>query len=187
MIYVNKRGIKTKEKIKLNFLTLIKDKHPQDLTVSELCKHTGIQRKTFYAYYRNISDILDEIFDDLIGNINSLYIDILTGAIGNFEAFFNYVNQYILKNLDYVLLSKSDYYVTFVNRVDDYFTETILNRFNNDFCIYKSLNKYDLFFLISGISALYTHWFHDIKQCPIEYISNTCISMCQKIFESKDV
>lgn len=63
---MNKRGQKTKEIIKINFLKLIENREPDQITVSELCKFTGIHRKTFYSHYKNISDILDELYDDLV-------------------------------------------------------------------------------------------------------------------------
>lgn len=188
VMIMNKRGLKTKENIKISFLNLIKDRNPESLTVSELCKESGIHRKTFYSHYHNISDILDELYSDLIKDISDLYSNMLIGAIDDFNVFFDYVNQYIEKNLDYYsLLAKSKQYVFFINRVDSFFTKNIIDRFDNDFNIYQSINKYTLYFLISGITALYTNWMKEPSQCPISYISNTCISMCNKVFGKKNL
>lgn len=183
---MDKRSLKTQENIKLTFLNILKDKEFSQITVSELCQKCGIHRKTFYAHYKNTADILTELFDGLINEISKLYTDMLIGAIGDFHIFFQYVNQYILKNLDfYGLLAKSSQYTVFIHRVDDYFTKNILARFDKDFRIYQSINKYTLYFLLSGIVSLYTYWISNSSECPITYISDVCEKMCEKTFGLK--
>lgn len=183
---MDKRSIKTKDTIRINFLNLLNHKDLEDITVSELCQKCNIHRKTFYAHYKNTMEILDELFNELIQDVSNLYCNMLIGAIGNFAIFFSYVNQYILKNLDYYrLLSKTNQYVVFMNKIDEFFAKNILERFDKDFKIYSTMNKYSLYFMISGMTSLYMNWIKNPEQCPITYISDTCVNITNHMFNLK--
>lgn len=56
----------TKENIKSAFWNLYKEKQIGKITVSELCKIAGYHRSTFYEYYQDIYDVLEEIESELI-------------------------------------------------------------------------------------------------------------------------
>lgn len=184
---MDKRSIKTTESIRRHFFLLLKDKNITDITVSELCKKSGIHRKTFYAHYKNTAEILDEQFEEFLTDITHLYTETLVGAIGNFEVFFSYVDQYILAHLEeYQLLAKTSQYAIFINRVDEYYSKILFETFDKDFHIYRSVNKFTLYALLSGIVQLYTHWIKDSSQCPINYISATCIQLANAVFGLKE-
>ena len=62
----------TKNHIKDSFLALLKKEDYMDITVASLCREADISRGTFYTYFNNIGQIVDELFDDAlvyIGNI----------------------------------------------------------------------------------------------------------------------
>ena len=181
---MNKRGQKTKEIIKINFLKLIENREPDQITVSELCKFTGIHRKTFYSHYKNISDILDELYDNLVNELGVLYTEYLIGALNDFTMLFDYINHFIKNNFNYYsLLAKSKQYIIFVNRINKMFASNILTTYSQKFNNFGPIDKYSLFFLISGISSLYVNWISNPTQCPIEHISNVSIDMCNQIFK----
>ena len=55
--------------IKNALLELLKRKSIYDITVKELCDAADINRSTFYRHYNNISDVMDEITDNISGVI----------------------------------------------------------------------------------------------------------------------
>ena len=89
---MDKRIIKTKERICDALLQLMKEKKSSKITVSEITKISNIERKTFYLHYNCIEDV---------------YADIETSIIEQLE---NEINKYIenpnyqIKNIYYNLL-----------------------------------------------------------------------------------
>ena len=57
----NKRKKESQEKIEKTFLQLIQTKEVEDITVSDICKISSLNRSTFYANYLDIYDLVDKV------------------------------------------------------------------------------------------------------------------------------
>lgn len=53
----------TKKAIVLAFLELLKEQSLDKITVKDIVERCGINRNTFYYYYKDIYDLIDDIFD----------------------------------------------------------------------------------------------------------------------------
>lgn len=71
---VDRRILKTKQKLKEALVRLLKDKPFEHITVTELCRESGTSRITFYTYYGDKYDLADDYFQDM-----------LLSATGDFE------------------------------------------------------------------------------------------------------
>lgn len=60
------RVIKTLALIRDTFLTLVSENSYDDLTISELCKHAMIGRKTFYTYYESLDALFEEVLEGVV-------------------------------------------------------------------------------------------------------------------------
>ncbi len=69
----NKRRQATKERIERVFIELLQTKEISQITVSDICKQTELNRSTFYANYIDIYDLADKIRDRLEEEVNALY------------------------------------------------------------------------------------------------------------------
>ncbi|MGN0905614.1 MAG: TetR/AcrR family transcriptional regulator C-terminal domain-containing protein [Bullifex sp.] len=69
----NQRIMLTKRLLKESLVELTEGRKVQDITVSELCEHAGINRSTFYAHYCCPYDVLSEIEDDIISHLNEIW------------------------------------------------------------------------------------------------------------------
>ena len=68
----DKRSRQTRERIKRGFLSALQ-RTPYDLlTVAALCRESNVSRGAFYAHYDNISDLLDEVLDDVFASVKSM-------------------------------------------------------------------------------------------------------------------
>ena len=78
----------TKHSIKTAFLTLLRTKTFQQISVKELCEKAEINRATFYAHYASLPDLMEEIeyeeckqlfdiLDEVIVDTDHLYRSIL--------------------------------------------------------------------------------------------------------------
>ena len=76
----DRRTMYTRMVIKDALLSLLKDRDYADITVTDICRRAEINRGTFYLHYSNISQVLDELFDDAIGSTNNVLDQIGCGT-----------------------------------------------------------------------------------------------------------
>jgi len=69
----NKRRRSSCEKIEKAFMELLQQKELSEITVSEICKMTGLNRSTFYANYVDIYDLADKLKKALEDNVAEMY------------------------------------------------------------------------------------------------------------------
>ncbi|MCD8077523.1 MAG: TetR/AcrR family transcriptional regulator [Lachnospiraceae bacterium] len=65
-VKTDRRILRTKKAIKTAFAELLARKSPNEITVTELAKAADINRKTFYNYYSDIYQVMDEIEDEIV-------------------------------------------------------------------------------------------------------------------------
>ena len=57
----NKRKRESQDKIEKTFLQLIQKKNIENISVSDICKITGLNRSTFYSNYIDIYDLVEKV------------------------------------------------------------------------------------------------------------------------------
>ena len=62
----DRRVRRTKANIKRAFIELLKEKSLQKITVRELSERADINRKTFYAYYTGMEELLTSVMDEML-------------------------------------------------------------------------------------------------------------------------
>jgi len=65
----DRRIQKTKSAIYESLSSILLTKPITDISVTELCNKANINRKTFYAHYDTITDVVNEIFDEIVDNL----------------------------------------------------------------------------------------------------------------------
>lgn len=70
----NRRTLYTKKIIKESLIDLLQDKRIHEITVTDICKKSDINRGTFYSHYKDAYDLLKSIQDELFNQI-SIYIE----------------------------------------------------------------------------------------------------------------
>lgn len=69
----NRRRRESREKIEKACIALLQTKDIGQITVSEICKATGLNRSTFYAQYEDIYALADTLRVRLEGEVAALY------------------------------------------------------------------------------------------------------------------
>ena len=92
----------TKIKIKEAFLELYKIKNFQRITVKDIYQKAYVARTTFYHYYKNIAEVIEEIEDEVINKLIIINDDILNADIKDLKSmeFFEKTINYIDKNFN---------------------------------------------------------------------------------------
>lgn len=109
----------TKTLIKQSFIKLYAQYGYHKLSIRQLCQDVPIARTTFYTYYDNLSQVLEDIEDELINGILEIIEDIRNSNPENlefsllFDKIYPYLNSQhpLLKSLlvvepDYQLMQK---------------------------------------------------------------------------------
>lgn len=63
------RVIKTKKSLRNALISLLQEKSLDQISVAELCRDSGITRRTFYLHYKNIPDYFGEIVEGLLDEL----------------------------------------------------------------------------------------------------------------------
>ena len=74
---VDKRIRRTKKILTEALIDILKEKNVEDITVSELAKRADVTRTTFYQYYRDPVDMLEQLQYEITQDIQKI-VDILS-------------------------------------------------------------------------------------------------------------
>lgn len=151
----DRRVQKTKAAIREAFLSLLKKKRAEEITVTELAKEANIERKTFYLHYNNIGDIIDEIETTVV----EMIAEGTKGLSVDSREFFAALTGIMSENFDYFSLIMQDpKYISYQSRSQDILRAALMEN-------YKKTTKLDpahleLYadFYAAGLSSIYIHW-----------------------------
>lgn len=71
----NKRKKESQLKIQRAFANLIQEKNLNEISVTEICKITKLNRTTFYANYLDVYDLADKFREMMALELKEIYID----------------------------------------------------------------------------------------------------------------
>ena len=98
---------KTKERLKSTLLTLLKEKGIDRISISEICRASGINRNTFYQHYSDIRDLLSEVEGEFMESLFS-FLTINGDSIKSVRDIMTLLLETIKQNQDMCLLLFSD-------------------------------------------------------------------------------
>ena len=165
----NQRIILTKKLLKDSLLKLLNKKDILSISIKELCELSGINRSSFYRHYDNISDLLDEIVDDIINMI----IKTNESASNDPENALSYISdtiEFFFKNTEYDSLIKSSSFVL------DKLFKKVENELNKN--RYLKNNKYLINYLINGSYGVIKDWIKNGRREDSKEIANIIYKLC---------
>lgn len=168
----DRRIRRTRSSIRRAFLELLNEKEYSQITVTELSERADINRKTFYAYYSGIEELLWDLEKDLLADYGEIctrtdfYIPEFDG-----RTYFQEISRIIDANLD-VLTRLGDLGVLpdLVVRIKDMTVERFLEanasaQAQTDIRIVLTAE-----FLATGILAMFTRWTIEQKMDLDEFV-----------------
>jgi len=139
----NRRRRASIEKIEKAFIEMLQTRDLTEISVSELCKATGLNRSTFYANYMDIYELADRVREHLEKDVSALYeVEVQKGYNSNdYLKLFRHIrdNQLFYKtyfklgydnNFKSMLYDTHQASVYFDNQFIDYHIEFFKNGFN---------------------------------------------------------
>ncbi len=87
----------TKKNIKDSFWDIYCVKRIDKITVKEIMDKAGYNRSTFYEYYTDVYDVLEQLEDGLLPNIDNMFLPIPTASINldnfGFDSLFRFYEE----------------------------------------------------------------------------------------------
>ena len=88
----------TKMVLKDSFITLLEKKDISKISITEICENADINRATFYAHYNDQYDFMNQIQDELLGNVENHLAafsknDLPIAIVDMVEQIFEYIKE----------------------------------------------------------------------------------------------
>jgi hypothetical protein len=155
----NKRRKESIDKIEKAFIVLLQTKELDNISVSEICKITSLNRSTFYSNYIDIYDLADKVCKHLEEEFLSLYAnEIKTETRSNdFSRLFHHIKENQLFYKTYFKIGNINMNITGLD------TEMAQKYFDMKYI------DYHIEFFKSGLNAVLKKWLNSgCKESPEE-------------------
>ena len=143
----NKRRRESMEKIEKAFVELLQERELKEITVSDICKKTELNRSTFYANYIDIYDLADHLREKLEKEFSELFTDEDTREATGAVKMFTHIRD---NQLFYKIYFKLGYDEK--HQVMIYDAKRAESDFDNQYL------KYHIEFFRNGINAMIKMW-----------------------------
>lgn len=156
----NKRRKESCKKIEKIFMELLQTKELSKISVSEICKLTGLNRTTFYANYTDVYELADTIRKSLEDSVSEIYKEEITVGFNSndYLKLFQHIHENQLFYKTYFKLGYTNDY-----ELLRYDKEQAQVHFNNRFI------QYHCEFFRAGITKIIQMWLDGgCKETPEE-------------------
>ncbi len=144
--------MKTEAKYRIGLVELLKDKPLEDINVVLLCDYVRSNRQTFYYHYRDISDVVENIFlkEKILSSRKIMEFDVTCKSLVAYaNANYSFLSQIARSYANEKL--KDFFFTYFYKHISDYFKTKKETKNRNDLFL---INRY-----ISNISSNeFTFW-----------------------------
>lgn len=158
----NKRKRDSKDKIEKVFVELLQGREINDISVTDICKKTKLNRSTFYANFLDMYDLADKIREKLEIEVDNLYKE---------EKEKKYNSNNFLKLFENIKENQIFYRTYFKLNMDK---NTKLSQDEYDHHLAKTIYddkyiEYHIEFFMAGFNAIIKRWlFNGCKETPEE-------------------
>lgn len=168
----DKKSVRTRERIKLAYSVLTKNKPVYEISVTELTNLAKVSRNTFYTQYNSVIDVIYDISNDILSGFEDL--------LCKYDYYEFVENPYPLmreltiecnKNsafLKYVVFNKESSFI--VQKLCDEMTERFYTVYQLEHTDENEVVPYLMEFIVSGVIQIIYKWHKDGKKVEFEKI-----------------
>ena len=159
--------------LKMNeaMLEMLETKNFSEVTVSDLCRKSGVNRSTFYSHYSNTFDLLQEIKDRMISDFVKSFEGLgETNDIANYidNAHLNIYLTFIKNNIKLFRTAAINMNAEIFNKVFEFIRKGYLSYGITD----ENYIYYSSRFYLQGINAIVTEWVKRGCSDTVEYVAS---------------
>jgi AcrR family transcriptional regulator len=164
----DRRVIRTKRAIRTSFIRLLAEKDLEKITIKEIADGADVDRKTVYNYYNGVSQILDDIENDLMLTFEEMLSSIDVHSVNSY-VLFDAIIVLIKENMElYSLLTRLDGRSRLLGKIVAYVKEKILWILEWAGDLPHSKVAIAAEFVTTGMFAAFRYWFNSDRSQPIE-------------------
>ena len=155
---IDKRILKTKNKLKSALVELLQEKRLDEITILELTEKASINRKTFYLHYKSIPSVLEEIENNTIEELKKVISSLDLTAETLEQYIFDIFNVILQDELAKTLIQKTHHYKKIFHTLEKMVIDDCERRYKieNDFT--SAPLKYTIAHHTFGTTRLFCHW-----------------------------
>ncbi|MBQ7486281.1 MAG: TetR/AcrR family transcriptional regulator [Clostridia bacterium] len=174
------RIIRTKKAIRQAFAELMSIKPLETITVSDVAAEALINRKTFYAHYSGVHEIIAEMEDEIVSALGQLladkrFEDILKSPYD----FFRDVMQIINRDIDvYGRLLTVSGNSNLVHKMIQMIRRQICAAYKKEAPVDEQTLDLVVHFMLSGLLAVFAEWYNSGRNQSIEELSEKLSKLC---------
>lgn len=148
-----------RQSIVQSYIELARVKGYDRITVKELCSKAHVSRSTFYAYYQNTRDVLEELENSIISEMVDLNPDLMNRGQNEVEEL-----PFFHRTREYIEAHKTVFSLLLVEQPEYHFIEKLKDAIKYHFWerVFKDRNREDdmllLDMLASVVISAYTYW-----------------------------
>lgn len=182
----DKRVLKTKKAIKAAHLSIMEEKDISDITISELTRKAGINRRTFYTHYRSISDIIDEIESDMVALLSEVVqkIDVTDIRKSAYNVFIE-LNEMVAVEFDYyfsrVRMDMRGVFMTRLKGIASELADKLLSENSN---LSRETAEMISEYIVGGFFNVFVEWRTSGGNIPVEQSARLAGIMAEGCVES---
>ena len=159
---------KTRQKLMDAFYSIYQEKSIDKISISEITKISNYNRSTFYEYFTDIYDLLDQFEDELLEQIRLEMTTTFAAGIPSTISEYSLRCAAIFKKYDdrvFLLLSQNGV-SNFYSKLQQVFFSTFRSIANCPDNIPHI--DYMITFIFSSLTGILTHWYETGKELPEE-------------------
>lgn len=147
---------RTRQNIKNAFVELLKVKHIDQITVTELAKNADVDRKTFYLYYATVYDVVKEIENGVIAGLKEI---LEKNRPADWKVFLCGLNEIMEKDIDYyTVIAKNKNLSFLVDECMDILTTMLMESLLKEKTDIDDADRIRIKYAASGILGVYEEW-----------------------------
>ncbi len=141
--------------IENGLLELMQECKFEDISVTDLCRHLELSRRSFYRYFNDMEDVLDSLMNHTFQEMAIVDSGLTIAELEKYYAFWHR-NRYLLSALAY-----SGMHSKFIQYALKYTDEKRLKEYLSVHDLGMDLSREMNLFIISGLSSLLISWHAD--------------------------
>ena len=174
------RVIRTKKAIRQALAELMSMKPLEAITVSDVAAQALINRKTFYAHYSGMHEIISEMEDEIVAALMQLVEDRkFEDILSNPYDLFHDVMQIMNRDIDvYGRLLTVSGNSNLVQKIIQMIRRKLCSTFADEARVDQRTLDMTVYFLLSGLLAVFTEWYNSGRQQSMEELSKQLSCLC---------
>lgn len=176
--HTDRRVKRTKKALRDALFELLENKAMNQITVTELTTLADVNRATFYFYYTDLNDMVDQIQNETY----KTFMNVLCESIPNvatIEGFAEYANRLLVFCKEHETLCRFIINNDANNHLYQKMQTLVLKNISNSNDVFANNNpaKYSTSYVLSGVTGILTDWLNDGMSIPTEELANYIASV----------